>query len=218
LLVIGAQDSRRAIQKAMCGRNALMIQGALLDYEAAHGDFPPSYITDANGKPLQSWRVLILPYLGEKELYSQIRLEEPWNSPHNLSLANRIPEYYRCPADTTSLGTTTNYTAVVGPLAAWHGMKAASIPMEHGYRHTIMVVEVANSGIHWMEPRDLTFDEACAGVNTGIKPGISSCHPAGVECGFADGTIHFVPNNISPQTLREFLTVLDHKNTLESRP
>lgn len=213
LLVIAVRYSAHAARMATCARNLLFIQDSICRYEIDHGAFPPAYTTDAGGKPLHSWRVLILPYLSEsaRSLYSQIRLDEPWSSPHNRALAKHIPEYYRCPADSCSIRSTmTNYTAVVGPLGAWHGAEVAGIPLAGGYRRTIMVVEVVGSGIDWMEPRDLSFEDACAGVNTGVKPGISSHHLAGANCSFADDTTSVLRNDISPHSLRTMLTVLAH--------
>ena len=56
------------------------------NYEAQHGCFPPAYSVDKDGRPLHSWRVLLLPYLDEEELYKQLRLDEPWDSPHNKAV------------------------------------------------------------------------------------------------------------------------------------
>jgi len=44
---------------------------------------------------MHSWRVLILPYMGEEEqqLYSRYNLNEPWNSPENHKLAALRPRF-----------------------------------------------------------------------------------------------------------------------------
>ena len=57
------------------------------------------FCRNANWRPLLSWRVAILPDLGERELYEQFHLDEPWNSPHNLVLVGRMPKVYAHPAD-----------------------------------------------------------------------------------------------------------------------
>ena len=52
--------------------------------------------TDTQVKQSQlSWRVLLLPYLGEKDLYDRFNLTEPWNSPVNIALVNQMPEVYQ---------------------------------------------------------------------------------------------------------------------------
>ena len=61
--------------------------------------FPPAYTTSKDGKPLLSWRVLILPYLEQEALYKEFHLDEPWDSPHNRTLIARMPAVYRCPME-----------------------------------------------------------------------------------------------------------------------
>ena len=55
-------------------------------YEDEHGCFPPAYVADASGRPMHSWRVLILPYLDQQQLYDQYDFSEPWNGPNNQQL------------------------------------------------------------------------------------------------------------------------------------
>ena len=59
----------------------------------AKQSFPPAYTADKDGKPLLSWRVLILPYVEQNELYKQFHLDEPWDSEHNKPL---IAQDARC--------------------------------------------------------------------------------------------------------------------------
>ena len=70
---------------------------AILAYQAERGTLPPAFTVDENGAPLHSWRVLILPYLGEEErkLYEQIRLDEPWDSETNRAFWTQTPEVFR---------------------------------------------------------------------------------------------------------------------------
>ncbi len=73
---------------------------ALHNYEAAEGHYPPAAITGNDGKPLLSWRVAILPYLKDydgrsrSDLYKEFHLDEPWDSPHNRPLLERMPAAY----------------------------------------------------------------------------------------------------------------------------
>ena len=85
------------------------ITSALLAYRRDHGTLPPAFTVDENGKPLNSWRVLILPYLGSdaKALYDQIRLDEPWDSEYNSAFRAQAPDVFRCsPASPTGEGET----------------------------------------------------------------------------------------------------------------
>ncbi len=105
---------RELFRLLRCERNLLRIQNAILRYQAENGTLPPTFTVDEAGKPLHSWRVLILPYLGEKErdLYSKIRLDEPWNSDFNRRFLTETPDVYRCPSNPT---TDACYSVVVGP-------------------------------------------------------------------------------------------------------
>jgi hypothetical protein len=67
---------------------------AIHNYENDHGHLPQPAIYSKDGQPLLSWRVALLPYLEEQELYNQFHLDEPWDSPHNIQLLARRPDLY----------------------------------------------------------------------------------------------------------------------------
>ena len=69
-----------------------------MNYESLWGAFPPRVHRDREGRPLLSWRVLILPYMEQNELFSRFHLDEPWDSPHNRTLIDPIPPTYVCSA------------------------------------------------------------------------------------------------------------------------
>jgi hypothetical protein len=70
---------------------------ALHNYHDVHGGLPVNTV-GANGQPLLSWRVHILPYVGEG-LYRQFKLDEPWDSPNNRRLLDQMPRVYATPAE-----------------------------------------------------------------------------------------------------------------------
>ena len=84
-------------------------------YEAANGCFPPAYIADKHGKPMYSWRVLLLPYLDQEDLADRYRFDEPWDSPANRTVTDLAIGLYQCPSQPGVNGPTTNYMMVVGP-------------------------------------------------------------------------------------------------------
>src|SRR5260370_27351325 len=73
------------------------ISNAMHNYVKDHGDLPPAVAYDKDGKPLYSWRVLLLPYLKEQSLYAQFKLDEPWDSPNNRPLLAKMPQVYMPP-------------------------------------------------------------------------------------------------------------------------
>src|SRR5262245_18129478 len=98
LLPLSRGGSREAARRMQCSNHLKQIGLALQNYHDVYGSLPPAYIADANGKPLHSWRVLILPFLGERNLYEAYQFDEPWNGPSNSKLAEQVPACYRCPS------------------------------------------------------------------------------------------------------------------------
>src|SRR5205807_1197555 len=84
-------DGVRGAAARMHSSNNLKQFGvAMQNYGSANGDRLPPAVTYANdGKPLLSWRVMLLPYLEQDALYRAFRLDEPWDSPHNIQLLER---------------------------------------------------------------------------------------------------------------------------------
>ena len=187
-------------------------------YHVRHGCFPPAYLSDADGKPAHSWRVLILPYLGEKVLYDKYDFSEPWDGPNNRRLAGLMPRLYVCPGSLSYDAATTSYLAVVGPKTAWPGINSVKEgDIADAADSTILLVEVENSGVHWMQPKDLSFGQACRGVNSGSTPGISSPHvwpkgyfyqdTDGAGVAFVDSNVQFLSEEVSPKTIQAMLTI-----------
>jgi prepilin-type processing-associated H-X9-DG protein len=202
--------ARHAARRAGCQNNLHNIALALQQYETTYGCFPPPYIADTSGKPLHSWRVLLLPYLDQKNLYSQYHFDEPWDGPNNSKLHSTVLKIYQCPAHLGKWPTTdTSYAVVVGPKTIWPDQSKFPIRMVDiidGTSSTILVVEVANSGIHWMEPRDLHISQMPMAINPPRGQGISSEHPHGAHVAFADGSVRLLPDDTPPATLRAALT------------
>ena len=139
---------------------------ALLQYQAKHGALPASYIPDDKGRPAHSWRITILPLVqvGNPEVVSKYRYDEPWDGPHNAALRDEgFWWYYHCPSD-PGARSDTSYVVVVGRNTAFPGSKGIRLTDVKGdAAHTILAVETMQSGIHWMEPRDLSLADALRG-------------------------------------------------------
>ncbi len=181
LFLPAVQAAREAARRIQCSNNMKQIGLALHTYHTIHRSFPPAYLPDEDGRPMHSWRVLILPYLEQERLYDQYRFDEPWNSPHNSSLAVLMPSVFRCPSDPLADETTTSYAMVVGPEAFSPGPEGRRMrDFDKGLSRTPAVVEMAGAGIHWMEPRD--WD--ATGPD---QPG--SYHPGVVNVLYADGSV-----------------------------
>jgi hypothetical protein len=209
-------SSRGPSRRSMCQHNLKQIGLALQMYHDTYNSFPPAYIADENGRPMHSWRVLLLPFLEQQNLYDLYRFDEPWDGPNNrLLVGSDTPEVYRCPSDADAADSATSYLAVVGPETIWPGAKAVSVAdVKDGTSNTLIVVESHNSGIHWMEPRDLSTLQMPLSVNALHGQGLCSCHGAkesgrGSMAQFlrADGSVGSLENDTPPATLRALLTI-----------
>jgi uncharacterized protein DUF1559 len=193
---------RGAAPRTQCKNNLKQISLALHNYHDAYGCFPPAYVADKQGRPIHSWRTLILPFVEFKPIYEEYRFDEPWNGPHNRKLAALQLALFQCP-EVKHSNSETNYLVVVGPKTVFPGTKCVSISeITGGTTETILVVEVDNSGIQWAEPRDLSYVEAVRGINPKSGIGISSRHKqGGAQCAFADSSVRFLPNDYAPDDL-----------------
>lgn len=197
-------------RRSACVNNLKQFGIALHNYHDEYKSFPPAFIADAEGKPMHSWRVLLLPFFEEaglKELYRRYDFSEPWNGPSNSQLADKMPSVYRCPS-AEKFDNEPSYLAVVGPETSWPNDKTMSLKkFRDGTSRTIALVECVNSGINWLEPRDLTFEQAIRGINPkGAKPSISSTHANGVNVLFVDGAVHYLSDDLPADVLRGLLT------------
>src|SRR3954452_8845755 len=98
-----------------CAENLHRIGLALHAFHDDRGAFPKAAISDKQGRPGLSWRVAILPYLGETELYEKFNLDEAWDGPHNRALLGAMPAVYACPGTTRRDSSLTTYRGFNGP-------------------------------------------------------------------------------------------------------
>lgn len=195
-------------RSSMCQYNLKQIGLGLQIYADIYGCFPPAYIADADGKPMHSWRVLILPYIEQKPVYDLYDFSEPWDGPRNRLLAKQIPPCFQCPSDPPLPGTAnTSYVAITGAETIWAGDSAAGFDdISDSTSNTLAVVEIASSGINWMEPRDLPFTALNLGVNPPQGAGVSSAHPGDAHAVFCDGHTTWLQSTTSVETLKALAT------------
>lgn len=215
LLLVGVyREHRRSLT---CLHKLTEVSIALESYRASFGHYPPVYDTDKTGKPMHSWRVLILPFMGEEPLYKSCDFTQPWDAPKNKKLLAERPFVYYCdndPGANRAGSTETSYLAVVGPDTAWAGANVAPDPLSR----SILVVEVNNSNIQWTEPRDFSLSSIEGNDSTSRSPPLSSNHgrdedfffiydrSCGVNVATADGSVDFLrTENVSTDSLRKML-------------
>jgi hypothetical protein len=204
MLVISlVNQAREAARDSGCRGQLFQYGFALSNYEAANGQLPAAFVTDYAENPIHTWRVSYLPNWSDHELNGQYDLTVPWNHPKNARLFtfDTPAHFFWCPNSDGRRTKFTNYVAVIGPNTAWPGRKGRALSeITDDLASTILVLEVAHSGIHWMEPKDITLDDILA-------TGLSSDHPQHINALFADFRVRRVRKGISRETLRALLTV-----------
>lgn len=207
-----------------CADRLRRIGRALQAYRDDHGCFPPACRTHGNGPNAQSWRVLLLPYLADEEadrVYQAYRFHEPWNGPHNRKLLEsaQLAHLFQCPrapkgsgagssAQGAAHASQTCYVMVIGPGTTSNGTSSTRFDeITDGSTNTILVVEVADSMIHWAEPRDLRASEIGFPINDPQRKGIGSPHRRGANVLFCDGGVRFVHEETDPRLLEAMTTI-----------
>ena len=197
--------------RSATAQKLLNIQIALTLYYQENHCYPPQYLTDRQGRPAHSWRVLLLPFLHHKDLFRRYSFDEPWNGPHNRLLTTEMPEEFRSPF-LDSKSTITQYLGIAGTETSWRGaipLREEDLRPRDTTNSLIWVVEARNSDINWMEPRDMPFDQALAGINVAEGGGIQSNYPDALPAQTKPFGCEWIPINISPEKLRLMLTVAE---------
>jgi hypothetical protein len=172
-------------------------------YCDAHKGRLPADVTDADGKPLLSWRVELLPYLEQKELYNEFKRDQPWDSDHNKKLLARMPKVFASPRVTVKAAGHTVYQGFAGPGALFEPGKKMTMPasIPDGTSNTVLAVE-ASVAVAWTRPADLPFDEKKdlpdIGKAYGAKPLVALC----------DGSVRVLDmTKLTANTLKAAITV-----------
>ena len=130
---------------------------AMHNYADVNKHFPPAGNVDDKGNKLLSWRVHVLPFLEQNNLYKQFHLDEPWDSEHNRQLIDKMPALFASPGSGLHKKQMANYLVPVGESLAFTG--GEGIPIKEftdGTSNIIMIVEVDPShAVIWTKPDDL---------------------------------------------------------------
>lgn len=208
-VIFGLPALRRQLSIAACNNDLARmtaIANALNAYCDQYGSYPPPQVLDKSGKPLLSWRVLILPFLGYKDLYGKFALDQSWDSPLNLSLMSQMPREFCSDNSPDAWGTKQpNFVLLTGrgtlfpPSGPMSYKQVSDTP-------TLLLVESQNGGLGWTEP-DL-FDIQSAGLSFAGTPleslgGLHTKVALGVD---TQGNPVFIPMSTSPSELQSLIT------------
>lgn len=162
-----------------------------------------------------SWRVEILPFINERPLYDRFKFDEPWDSEHNLKVAQEMPDMYRAPGDKTS--NHTSFVAIADKDGAFP-VPTRERPDRNGERvfgdfvdglRTIAMTRVEDSGIVWTDPAgDISIDDFVRLAEQGAvsPPGTGKVRGPSLLVGNMDGSVLYLPRKISTKTIRALCT------------
>jgi hypothetical protein len=158
----------------------------------------PADVLDRAGKPILSWRVVLLGHLDQKPLLKRFKLDEPWNSKNNLALLEKMPKVFQSPRVKLKRKGYTVYQGFSGPEAVFRpgkpGLRLIAIP--DGTSCTLFAAE-ATAAVPWTKPADIAIDMAKALPDFGKAYGQQ---PLGALC---DGSVRVLDLKvISAQTLK----------------
>jgi len=150
--------------------------------------------------PLFSWRVAILPYLGEQDLAKQFKMDEPWDSDHNKDVVARMPVVF-APVTGEEAAGLTYYQVFVGQETPFNGMEPPRWPTKFmdGTFSTFLVVEAAEP-VPWTKPRDVPYDPRKP------LPKLGGLFADGFHAVMADGNVRFVPRGAPENLIRAAIT------------
>lgn len=174
------------------------------NHESAYKRLVPSL--PINAPRNLSWRVHLLPFLEQSTLYSQFRLDEPWDSPHNLALAEKMPDIFRSLGDSPT-STQTRFRVLGGANMAYGSASSLNqgprfSEFTDGTSHSILLVEAgADKAVPWTQPDVMPI---AAG---NIWDSLGQFANGNMLVGMADGSVLRIPMTTPPDIVRGLTTI-----------
>ncbi len=203
-------QARVAARHSQGANNLKQIGLAFHIFHDAMGYFPSDIVDKKTGKPLLSWRVAILPYIEQNALYQQFKLDEPWDSEHNLKLAKTLIKVYQAPTQkerTDAKGNVlTHYMAFTGKGTLYPGGKKLKMAdVTDGLSNTILCVESKSPGI-WTKPADIPFD---AEKDFPALDSVVGLTPSGFHALLGDGSVRLFKFDLDRKTMKLLIMPAD---------
>lgn len=201
LLLPAVQAARTAARRQQSSNNLRQIALAFHNYADTYKTFPPAYLADANGKPIHSWRVMILPFVEQSMTYDNYNFNVPWDAPENMGVTQAPITVYRS-ANAQAPAGETNYVVLTGPGTVFDKDKASSFrDIIDGTSNTVLAIEVRGAGIRWAEPKDLDIKDIAKAIQERtLGDGM------GVNVAMCDGSVRYLNYAQAGQLLEKMAT------------
>jgi len=204
--------ARHAAERTQSMNHVKQIGLAMHMFHDTYRRLPPAVLAQTTeqwqeAKPY-SWRVALLPFLGQAPLYEQYRFDEPWDSPANLKVLEKMPDVYRAAGDPPD-STSTSYFVLVGPGTVFS--EGGPMPRSKGVQfreirdgmsNTLLVVEAKRS-VPWTKPEDIPYDPAKP------LPELGGHFEGGFLAALCDGSVRFLPKDLDEAVLRKLIEKAD---------
>ncbi len=208
LLLPPVRRAREPARRSQCKNNLKQISLALSAYKENSHALPPAYTVDENGKPLQSWRTLILPFLDEEALYQTLDLTKAWDDPVHANARQTNLQAYRCPSGQYADGLTT-YLAVVTANSCFRpGEPRPLSDITDSHAKTLQVIEVdLEHAVPWMAPTDA--DEA---LLLSLSGKLRLSHSGAMHAAFVDGSVKEIDADLPAAKRRALIFISGNDN------
>jgi hypothetical protein len=198
-LVPAVTHARSAARQTQSKNNLKQIGLAMHIYHDTYRKFPPAVLYGPDGKTPYSWRVALLPFLDQANLYQQYRFNEPWDSENNRKVLAQMPPVYRDPNEPGTL-THSSYFVLTGQDTVFDGKEGTEIlQIKDGMSNTILVVE-AQRDIPWTKPEDIPY------AADKPLPKFGGHYPDGFQALLCNGSVRFIPAKLNEKTMRSLFT------------
>lgn len=204
LLLPAVAKVRSAAGASVSQNNLKQIGLAMHNFNDRFNKLPSSAICSKDGKPLLSWRVAILPFIEQEVLYRQFKLDEPWDSPNNKPLIEKMPKIYASPRVEAKPGMTV-YKVFVGKEAIFSVDSSKRLTaITDGTSNTLMTAE-AGEPVIWTKPEDIEVDMNKPLPKLDLPNGLKI-----INVGLADGSVHRIDlSKVDEKTLKAYIGAAD---------
>ena len=191
----------KAPYKAQCTNNMKMLALGMNNMAFAMRGYPPAQGMNEEGEIQYNWRIALLPYMEQQQMYEEIMNNLPWDSGHNRQFEDKMPSLFACPTSPDLMPRKTSYQVIVGPETPFEGNRRTGInDFERGLSNTILFVETTQ-GVPWMSPVDLPY----ANLDHGVVPlnselwGVGGGHRGRAMVAMADGSVRTLNFSQKPE-------------------
>lgn len=196
---ISESGGRSAPDPARLKNNLKQVGLAMHNFYDVYKHFPDHDGATDENKGNLSWRVHLLPYLDQAQLYNEFKLDEPWDSDHNKALIEKMPDVFRSP-DVEEKGKTSLH-GIVGQNTLFSGEGFIGFrDITDGTSNTIMVVIAGSDKADvWTKPGGVEFKKGTPAEtlgNIGETFLMTRC----------DGSADALPSDMDADTFRRLVT------------